>query len=176
MESIKVSHWAKVVWQSMGLSGAFCATACYIHFAQFSWLSIHCNHHCRNDSVAHFWSFLHVACNHVDGIPVALLNVCLTSQGLLDEEACVESLSICIIEVDTRKRIVVVEVHVRLKHFIGSLLKSKQSVWRVEGAFRWGWEVFVRPGWSIGISVSVVLVLEVLKSIGLVSSDLYQNA
>ena len=71
------------------------------HFAA-SGGSIHLegNHDRRNDLVADLGSLLHVTDSDVDGIPGSALDLIGLIHDLLHEEASVEALLICIIEVD----------------------------------------------------------------------------
>ena len=71
------------------------------HFAA-SVRSVHLkgDHDCRDDLVADLRSFLHVTDSDVDGVPGSALDLIGWVHDLLDEEAGVESLLFCIVEVN----------------------------------------------------------------------------
>ena len=58
------------------------------------------DHDCRDDLVADLRSLLHVTDSDMDGVPGSALDLIGLIHDLLHEEASVEALLICIVEVD----------------------------------------------------------------------------
>jgi len=130
------------------------------------------DHHSWDDLILHLRELLHVTDHNVDSIPGPALNLSCGVHDLLDQEASIEALSVSIIEVDWSSGEIVVKLNVSLEDIVCFLLHCEKLLRGEESRLGSGWEVLVTPGRAVGISITVVLVLQERSTIRRVSLDL----
>ena len=107
---------------------------------------LHGDHHGGDDLVADLGHLLHIADDNMDGVPRSRLDIIARVHLFLDKIASIEALLLCVVEVDGRDGVVVVQLHVLLEHIVGFLLEAEELLRRVESGVWAGWVVSVRPG------------------------------
>ena len=109
--------------------------------------------------ILHLGELLHVTYNNVDSIPGSALDFRCGIHDLLYQEASIKALSVSVIEVDGRGSKVVVKMHVGLENIIRLLLHCEKLLRREKSCLRSGWEILITPGRTVGVSITVVLML-----------------
>ena len=109
VEYVRVSAISEVVRQRHLLAGALRRAAVDLHLtAGVGSEHLEGDHDRRDDLVADLGGLLHVTGDDMDGVPSAALDLVGRVHDLLHEEASVEALRVCVVEVDGRYREVVV--------------------------------------------------------------------
>ena len=161
MEHIWIEVWLIFRHRSIFCDASW-RTSRNIHFPDFSTFSFNSDHYSWNHFVDNFWCVLHVTRNDVNCIPHTMFHLFFSRDFFFNKEARVETLSISVIEIDTGYCVVIVQTNISRKNVICFRLKLQQLLWRVEWCIvRWR-IVLIAPWGSVGITVSIILVLQIL--------------
>ena len=161
MEHIWIEVWLIFRHRSI-FADASWRTSRNIHFTDFPTFSFDSDHYSWNHFVEHFWCVLHVARNDVNCIPHTILHLIFTLYLFFNKEARVETLSISVIEENTRYCVVIVQMNIGRKNTICFLLKLQQLLWWEECCIARRRIVRIAPWWSVRITVSIIFVLQKL--------------
>ena len=110
--------------------------------------------------------------DHVDAVPVSVLDVHNILKLLLHEPARVKPGCFSVREVHGADRVVIVQLNVLGEDHVCLLLESQQLIRGEERALFTLWEELVAPGTPVVITVSVEIVLNKLTALVLVHDQL----